>query len=432
MRRPNQTLSQTPTNQSSDGPQGESPGRVLIIAYTHYIFDARVKRHAEALAQEGYAVDVICLADQHETYRSVRIIGIPLPRYRGHSRIEYLRQYLSFFIQAAWTAARLNRSRHYDVVIVCSMPDAAVVAGLMPKWSGSKLVLDMHDTMPELYREKFPGRFGAIGAGILKIQERVSAWMADMVLAVHVPHAERLQQSGIARDKIVVVLNAPDPRLFQPRQNEQNCANRFTIVTHGTVNRRLGLDTALEAINLVRERIPNLTFRIIGPGEHRRSIQQHASQLNLGGIVEFEDGVPLERLALALEGATVGLVPNEATPATQLMLPVKLLEYVWLGIPVIASRLRTIGHYFPADAVRYFEPEDPHSLAESLIDLHSHPEKLETLAVRAQQVAKGISWGIQQQTLYRAIARIIAPAAGGQQCVGVGDRGSASREFVER
>src|SRR5437899_11033254 len=115
----------------------QMPRRVLIIAYTDYIFDARVKRHAEALARQGYAVDVICLASEHETHRSVKIIGIPLPRYRGHSRAQYIRQYVSFFAQAAWTAAKLNREHRYDVVIVCSIPDAAVLAGLLPKWSGS-------------------------------------------------------------------------------------------------------------------------------------------------------------------------------------------------------------------------------------------------------------------------------------------------------
>src|SRR5207253_10332097 len=125
-------------------------------------------------------------------------------------------------------------------------------------------------------------------------------------------------------------------------------------------------------------------------------------------IIQFEDGVPLERLASTLRTATVGLVPNDATAATQLMLPVKLLEYVCLGIPVIASRLQTISHYFPENAVRYFEPADARSLGESLLDLHSHPEKREALASRAGEAAKRISWKMQQQTLFTAIERLLA------------------------
>jgi glycosyltransferase involved in cell wall biosynthesis len=384
-------------------------GRVLIIAYTNYIFDARVKRHAEALAERGYTVEVICLAQEHDTYRSVRIAGIPLPRYRGNSRLEYVRQYVRFFVRATVLAGRLTREHRYDVVIVCSIPDAAVVAGLIPKLHGSKLVLDMHDTMPELYREKFPGRFGAIGAAALQLQERASAWAADMVFAVHAPHAERLTQSRIPREKIVVLLNSPDPRLFQREDSaDTSGCDVFTVVTHGTINRRLGLDTALEAVNLLRHRIPNLRFRIIGPGEHRQNLQQHATRLNLDDITRFEEGVPLEALATALRGATVGLVPNLATAATHLMLPVKLLEYANLGIPIIASNLRTIQHYFPEDAVRFFEPANPESLADGLWDLYSHPEQRRALVERASAVAATMSWEVQRPKLYAAMEQLTA------------------------
>jgi glycosyltransferase involved in cell wall biosynthesis len=96
---------------------------------------------------------------------------------------------------------------------------------------------------------------------------------------------------------------------------------------------------------------PIFQYLILGPGEHKAGVKAHVRRLGLDGVVRFEDGVALERLAQALGRASVGLVPNEATPATQLMLPVKLLEYVSLGIPVAASTLRTVRHYFPEDAM---------------------------------------------------------------------------------
>jgi glycosyltransferase involved in cell wall biosynthesis len=283
------------------------------------------------------------------------------------------------------------------------------VSGLIPKFTGTGLILDVHDTMPELYLEKFPGAFGEMGAAALRLEERVSARMADLVFAVHDLHAARLEACGIPREKIVVILNTADPRLFQPLGcPKQNNNGDFTVVTHGTINRRLGLDTALEAINLVRNRIPTIKFRIIGPGEHRENVRRHARRLNLDGIVQFEDAVPLEALGETLRGASLGLVPNHATAATELMLPVKLLEYVSLGIPVIASSLKTIRHYFPADAVHYFQPANAQSLAESLAHLYLHPEERSRLASRAGEAAKGICWENQRQTLCRTIDQLIA------------------------
>jgi glycosyltransferase involved in cell wall biosynthesis len=381
--------------------------RVLIIAYTHYILDPRVKRHAEALADRGYKVDVICLDKDQQRQRSIGIIGIPLPRYRGHSYVRYVREYVRFFSEAAWIAARLNRKHHYDVVIACSMPDAAVVAGVIPKLSGSKLVLDIHDTMPELCRTKFPGTIGALGASALKVEERMSASLADLVFAVHHPHAKRLERNGIPREKIVVVLNVPDPRLFQRVSSVTTVAHEpFTIVTHGTINRRLGLESAMEAVRLVRDRIPKIRFHIIGSGEHKQFLERYAYQLGLGGIVEFKDPVPLEHLAAALQHASVGLVPNQANSATELMLPSKLLEYACLGIPVIAASLPTIRHYFACDTIRYFEPGSPPSLAESLSYMYSRPEERQVLASRANEVIKRLSWEKQRQNLYEAIERL--------------------------
>ena len=65
--------------------------RFLMIAYTTYMHDGRVKRHAEALAERGDHVDVICLAtEQQPITNGVNVIGLPMPRYRGASKSAYL------------------------------------------------------------------------------------------------------------------------------------------------------------------------------------------------------------------------------------------------------------------------------------------------------------------------------------------------------
>jgi hypothetical protein len=75
--------------------------RVLIIAYTTYAHDGRVKRQAEALSSRGDSVDVICLSSGPVSdARGVTIVGIEIPRYRGGSRASYVLSYLKFFARA--------------------------------------------------------------------------------------------------------------------------------------------------------------------------------------------------------------------------------------------------------------------------------------------------------------------------------------------
>src|SRR5579863_7790795 len=158
--------------------------RFLMIAYTTYVHDGRVKRHAEALAERGDHVDVLCLDSGHNgVIGGVNVIGLKMPRYRGASRSSYVGSYLRFFAKASWMVMRLSFAERYDVAIVCTMPDAAVLCALPARLRGSRIVLDIHDTMPELYLDKFGGRRGAIGARLLMLEERTSAGCADTVLA---------------------------------------------------------------------------------------------------------------------------------------------------------------------------------------------------------------------------------------------------------
>src|SRR5689334_20599535 len=88
--------------------------RAMILGYLTYRGDARVKRQVTTLICAGYAVDVICLAeDIGGNTGGANLIGITVPHYRGYNRLRYILAYATFFLKAAWTAARLAASHHY-------------------------------------------------------------------------------------------------------------------------------------------------------------------------------------------------------------------------------------------------------------------------------------------------------------------------------
>ncbi len=374
--------------------------RTLIIAYSSYVRDARVKRHAKSLAERGDQVDVLCLENPEQGMRDgVNVIGIKLAKYRGSSRTSYIRAYLRFMILASWTALRLAVKRRYDAVIVCTMPDAIVLCALPLRLMGSKLILDVRDTMPELYREKFRGWGGKLAVRLLSLQEQSSAFLAHRVLAVHELHRIRLEQIGIRRDKIAVVLNVPDERIFQLRNSRTAASDDFTLVCHGTLTERLGLDVAIEAIDMLRKRVDSARLLVIGQGDYLESYRALVARLALQKRVRFLEPVPLEQLPELLGNAQIGLVPNRAGAATQLMLPVKLLEYAALGIPIIAARLNAIRHYFDDDAVRFFEPGNPADLADAIEELYRQPLLRKRLAANAHVQIQPFAWE-RQESLY--------------------------------
>jgi glycosyltransferase involved in cell wall biosynthesis len=381
--------------------------KALLITFKNYTYDARTQRHAEALAERGDEVDVICLSGPPiAAPERVNLIRLRMPRYRGSRQLSYFRSYIRFLIATTFIALRRSMRRRYDVAVIATIPDALVLCALPIRLFGTRIVLDMRDTMPELYREKFGTAWHDAGARLLLVQERISAWLADQVIAVHEPHRMRLVQAGIPRQKISVVMNCPDPRVFAPRSNGHGAPERpFTLVYHGTLTRRLGLDVAVRALALVRDRCPQLRLVVRGVDDDGclATLRSLVSTLNLDGRVVFAERVPVPDLPRALAEASAGLVPNLATSATELMLPVKLLEYAALGIPVIAPQLAAIQYYFDDNAVRFFRPEDPEDLSLAIRELYDSPQRRVELSRRAAEIADRISWLRGRNEYYRAI-----------------------------
>ncbi len=398
--------------------------RIVMIAYTNYAIDARVKRHAQALADRGDSIDVICLTNpQDGDCNGVNVVGLNISRYRGGSSILYILSYLWFFAAAAYKALSLAMRRRYDVAIVCSMPDAVVLCVLPLKLMGTKVVLDVHDTMPELFQDKFPGWPGRIGAFLLKFEERMSAFFADRIFAVHELHRRRLETTGIKREKLRVVLNAPDPRIFRTDNFADIDDKRegFVIACHGTIAKRLGVDLALKALALTRERIPEARLLLIGSGDYLPEVRELIDQLNLSERVDILPPMPLEELPKILRRASIGLIPNLASSATHLMLPVKLMEYAALNVPIVAARLRTVEHYFDDHAIRFFEPDDPVDLARALEDARSDEIGNAIRSRNAGWTLKEINWDKQRKTYLSNIDALCGSNAALPLNLGVGN-----------
>jgi glycosyltransferase involved in cell wall biosynthesis len=203
-------------------------------------------------------------------------------------------------------------------------------------------------------------------------------------------------------------MNSPDSKIFRPEAIQAGRDPHFTVICHGTLTRRLGLDVAIKAIALLKDPIPELRLRIVGDGDYRSEALELVSALRLTDRISFTDPVPIEKLPMLLQEASVGLVPNRPSSATHLMLPVKLLEYTALGIPSIAPRLRTIQRYFDCDSVRYFEPGNEISLANAISDLFHDWELRQCIRMRGQAVARRISWSSQRTQFYDAVDSLLA------------------------
>lgn len=382
--------------------------RVAVVAYTHPRTDARPRREASALVDRGDQVTYFGLAEDGETgaYDLDGVLVRPLAtrRYRGSNARAYVASYLEFFARASAALLQTHLRRPFDVVHVHTLPDFMVFTALLPKLGGARVVLDVHDPMPELYESKFDLTPHHPLIRALVLQEVLSCRFADHVVATHELHREHLEGLGVPRADISVLLNVPDPRIFGSARAYQRRDGAPRVVYHGTIATRLGLDLAVQAVAQLVPDFDGLNFDIFGSGDAADEVRTAVRDSGVEESVHFPNRqFPVERVPAMVGEATIGLVPNRSDPSTRLMLPVKLLEYVHLGIPVVAPRLDAIERHFAPDCVAYYTPGDSDDMARALRELLDSETMRRAYATRAAVAARPYAWDVARKDLYAVI-----------------------------
>ena len=96
----------------------------------------------------------------------------------------------------------------------------------------------------------------------------------------------------------------------------------------------------------------------------------------------------------------IGIIPYRRNIATDISLPVKMLECIRVGVPVIVPRLRGIQHYFSDEMVTYFEPENMDSLVHSVVEVFENKCQRKQKAERASGFLKEYGWEKHKSVLF--------------------------------
>src|SRR5262249_13150048 len=136
---------------------------------------------------------------------------------------------------------------------------------------------------------------------------------------------------------------------------------------------------------------------ICGSGEDRDALAALAARIDPARIDVAAEPVPFSEIPRELEAAHIGVVPTLHDRFTELLLPVKLLEYVHMGLPVVASRLPGSGSYF-GDAERApDEAGDAEDLARGVEARCADPDAAAGRAALAGRRLAEIAWERQRE-----------------------------------
>jgi glycosyltransferase involved in cell wall biosynthesis len=369
--------------------------KVCMVAYSFYERDNRVRRYAEALVKRGDRVDAVALRQgdqpQKEVINGVRVFRIQHRAVTEKSKCTYLAKLLLFLFRSMLFLTWQQIRERYDLIHVHSVPDFEVFAAVFPKLTGSKIILDVHDIVPEFYCSKFQIPQTSLAFKLLVGIERLSTAFCNHVIVANHIWEKRLRERSVAEYKCTAILNVPDTSIFR-RRGRIRADGKFIMLYPGTLNYHQGLDIAIRAFALIKDAAPQAEFHLYGRGEQAEFLRSLVRELGLQGRVFLNDTVPFNEIASIMENADLGVVPKRKNNFGNEAFSSKTLEFMSLGVPLIVPDTAVDQYYFNDSVVKFFRAEDERSLADAMLLLIKDQELRQQLIKRSEEFVARYTW----------------------------------------
>jgi glycosyltransferase involved in cell wall biosynthesis len=370
--------------------------RVCILSYSFYEQDFRVYRYARALVERGDEVTVLALRSSPDQPKEEVIDGCLIVRLQLRKRDEkspsmFLGRLLKFLWQSTREMTKRQWIRPFDLIHINNIPDFLVFAAWLPKLQGAKIILDIHDVVPELFASKFGIGNRALTIRMLKWMERASAAFANQIILANDLWLENYSRRSAPKTKVSVLLNYVDSTVFAARPRVRT-DDRKIVIFPGSLQLHQGLDIAIDSFSTVVAAVPKAELHIYGDGPAKANLILQASKLGLNRHVRFFEFVPTKDIAAIVADADLGVVPKRADSFGNEAFSTKIFEFMALGIPVVASSTKIDRYYFNDSVLRFFESGNPAALAHGIIELLKQPESTRQMVSRASAFVAVNTW----------------------------------------
>ena len=196
-----------------------------------------------------------------------------------------------------------------------------------------------------------------------------------------------IDEYNVMQEKISIVPNGVDLSMFNITKKK----NSKKVVFAGAMYYHRGLDVLLKTIPLVIEKIPDAKFVLLGSGTEMDKLKEIVSKNKLDNSVEFKGWIEREKIPENIADASIGIGPLRLTEVTSRALPIKVLEYMAVSLPVIAQK-GTLPNDVLENEKNGFFIENHLELAEKIILLLNEPKKVQNMGAHSLKLVQKFSW----------------------------------------
>jgi len=227
---------------------------------------------------------------------------------------------------------------------------------------------------------------------------------ADLVLPTTKWMADDFSAKGIAREKMLPYPNGVDLERFSGGAGERiraehRLGGEAIFVYVGTMDRERDLTILIRSFALLKKQVATATLLMVGDGTERERLEECARDLGVDGGIVFTGRVRPEEIPDYIDAAQIGVSVIPPLDVYKLSSPIKMLEYMAMGRPVVANeeipeQKEAVDASCGGVLVKY----DPESIAAGMLALCEDP-------VRAGEMGeRGREWIVKNRS-YEAMAR---------------------------
>ena len=390
--------------------------KMRACAVRQFPFDTHLGREVDVLLGEGHEVDVVCMCRSGErpVERRGRLTIWRMPvRHKRSGLVRYLWEHAAFLVTAGVTVGALAVWRRFDLVQVNSPPDSVVLTALVPRLLGTPVLLDLVEATPEFFATRFGTTLRHPMVRLLAGVEQAAIRFAQHAITGTRQMRQRFVERGADPERIDVVLNSSDERFFDPSRHapSEPANGAFTLICHGSIERRYGLDTIIRAVALLADEMPGLRFAVYGEGSDQEELEALAARLGVADRVRFNGFVPVDDLVSAIASADAGVVAVKRDPFRDLTHTNKMFDFVAMRRPAIVSWTRSVADYFDDAAVEFFASDDHRDLARAIVAVASDSARRRAMVERATELYGDYRWPRQRTIYLRTIERLTTAGA---------------------
>jgi len=390
----------------------EIPGRRILVVAPQPFYEDRgtpiaVRQVLQALSELGRSVDLLTFPIGND----VDIPGLTIFRSGNPFNLERVPIGLSvrkvvLDVSLIWSMLRVVDPARYSCIH--AVEEAAFPAAVLARRHGIPLLYDMQSSLAEQLAWLDPlglaltrHALDAIERWLLRRSSLVvtSAGLAARVRArvPEVPVREWHFPSAPTDSTQVGV---------QSIRDELGLSGTGPVVLYsGSFEAYQGLPELIAAIPVVRARVPNVTFVLVGADRANGLVaHENAGGLVTAGALRIVDRQPREAMAAYLAMADVLVSPRSYGGN----LPLKVFDYLAAGRPIVATDIPTHRTVLAEDRAVLVAPHTE-ALAEGILSVLGDPERAQRLGVAASRYAQThLGWSRfvdSIETLYAEVER---------------------------